>query len=429
MTAIPSIGLDFGTTNSSAAFRDKDGVRLARFEHSRGVTESFRSLIYFDQERTLGRSKTIPWTGPGGIDRYLAAEPKGRLMQSLKSFLASRLFEATEVFGKLYTIEELIAVIVRDIRLAAQRQFGFAPTKATVGRPVRFVGAETPEDDQFAIARLRSALQKAGFEEIHFEYEPAGAAYHYEASLDHDELILIGDFGGGTSDFSLLRVGPSARTAAGAERKLIGNAGVGVAGDAFDARIVRHVVSPQLGAGGSMKSVDKILPVPGWVYAKLERWHHLSFLRSKDVLNMLRSVRAMALEPTKIASLLDLIESERGYELHRAVQEAKCALSAHESAIFRFDDAGIEIETPVRRKDFETWIEPELALIEGCVDGLLRQAGIAAESVDRVFLTGGSSFVPAVRRIFESRFGGDRLSAGNEFTSVARGLALAACNS
>ena len=423
MTATPTIGLDFGTTNSSIAFCGTDGVRLARFEHSRGITESFRSLSYFDQERSAGRAKTIPWTGPGGIDRYLGAEPKGRLMQSLKSFLASRLFEATEVFGRLYTLEELIAVIVRDIRLAAERQFGFAATKAIVGRPVRFVGADTDEDDRFATARLRAALHKGGFEDVQFEFEPVGAAFHYESGLDHDELILIGDFGGGTSDFSLLRVGPSARSHGGTN--LIGNAGVGVAGDAFDARIVRHVVSPELGAGGSIKSGDKTLPVPGWVYAKLERWHHLSFLKSKDVLNMLRSVRTMAFEPLKIAALLDLIESECGYELHRAVQDTKCALSVHESVIFRFNDGGVDIEAPVRRQDFEKWIEPELTQIEQCVDGLLNRNAVAADAVDRVFLTGGSSFVPAVRRIFDSRFGAERLSTGNEFTSVARGLALA----
>src|SRR6202043_1911271 len=158
-------------------------------------------------------------------------------------------------------------------------------------------GAESDEDDAFAVQRLREAFTQAGFEQVHFELEPIAAAYAYESTLDHDELILIGDFGGGTSDFSLIRVGPSIRRRGRTPADLLGNAGVGIAGDAFDARIVRNLVSPHLGSGTEMRSMNKILPVPTWVYAKLERWHHLSFLKAKDTMNMLASVQSQALEP------------------------------------------------------------------------------------------------------------------------------------
>jgi hypothetical chaperone protein len=169
-----------------------------------------------------------------------------------------------------------------------------------------------------------------------------------------------------------------------------------------------------------------VLPaVPNWVYAKLEHWHHLSFLRTNSTMNMLNATLATAMEPGKIEALIHLIKEDLGYELHRAVQKVKCALSAEESAVFRFSDGVVEIETPVRRRDFEEWISEELAAIEACVDGLIASAG-ARGDVDRVFLTGGSSFVPAVRRIFESRFGAERIRAGNEFTSVARGLGWSA---
>jgi hypothetical chaperone protein len=421
------VGLDFGTTNSSFA-RVTGGadVQLARFAYSGGVTEAFRSLLYLELAKQHRPPVLKAWAGPVAIEQYLAAETKGRLVQSLKSFLSSRSLKSTEVFGKRYTLEELIARILRELREQAEREFGGPIRSVMVGRPVRFVGAETDDDSAFAQGRLEKALQIAGYESVAFELEPVAAAQYYESLLDHDELILIGDFGGGTSDFSLLHVGPSVRKRGRTPRDLLGNEGLGLAGDAFDAKIVRKLVAPALGRGSFLRSGDKELPVPSWVYAKLERWHHLSFLRSKDVLDMLRSVRAQAIEPVKIEALLHLISEDLGYQLHQAVQRTKCELSGSERAPFHFSDGAMEIRFDVARRDFEEWIGDELRAIEVSVDGLLQRCGASPSDVDMVFLTGGSSFVPAVRRIFETRFGAERIRSGNEFTSVARGLALRA---
>lgn len=422
-----AVGLDFGTTNSSIAIAQPDGnVSVARFPYGGGSTEAFRSLLYLERSRTAGRTTTHSWTGPSAIDRYLDAEEKGRLIQSLKSFLSSRTLKGTEVFGRQHTLEDLIAVILRDIRVQAECQFHAPLTKAVVGRPVRFVGAESIADDTYAQSRLEAALHLAGFERISFEYEPVGAAYHYESTLDHDELILIGDFGGGTSDFSLLHVGSTIRRRGRRPEDLLANEGIGIAGDSFDGKIVRNLVSPALGDGTSMRSIDKMLPVPTWVYRRLERWHHLSFLKSKEVLDMLQSVKACALEPDRISALLHLIQNDLGYELHRSVQALKCALSESDHATFRFVHEAAYIEAAIERRDFESWIAEELQAIEGCVTNCLKQAGVGPGDVDRVFLTGGSSFVPAVREIFERYFGAERIRCGDEFTSVARGLALCA---
>lgn len=419
------VGFDFGTTNSSLAITTPEGgVKLARFPYSGGLTESFRSLLYLEKIKQAGRITLKSWSGPAGIDHYLQADDKGRLVQSLKSFLTSRSLQSTEVFGRRVQLEELIANILRDIRMQAEQQFGVPIKSAVVGRPVRFVGADSVEDDDYAVERLTKSLLIAGFEEVSFEYEPVGAAYHYESTLDHDELILIGDFGGGTSDFSLLRVGPSVRSRGRTPDDLLGNEGVGLAGDAFDAKIVRHLVSPALGAGSMLRSGHKLLPVPSWVYMKLERWHHLSFLRSQETVNMLKSVRAQAEEQDKIDALLYLVQHDLGFQLHRAVQRVKMTLSHAERSVFRFSDGDLELEEEVRRDEFEEWIAEELAAIEQSVDALLSKTGVHAKDVDRVFLTGGSSFVPAVRRIFETRFGAERIRTGDEFTSVARGLAL-----
>ncbi|MEO8069834.1 MAG: Hsp70 family protein [Acidobacteriota bacterium] len=419
-----AVGIDFGTTNSSIAIANADGsVQLARFPFLGRITDAYRSLLYFEPGPRHGPREARCWTGPAAIERYLAAEADGRLIQSLKSFLTSRDLQSTTVLGRRRSVEELIARILTDLREEASRQFGVEVRSATVGRPVRFVGATSEDDNAFAERRLMAAFRQAGYEDVTFEFEPVAAAHHYESTLDHDELILIGDFGGGTSDFSLIRVGPSVRRRGRTNADLIGTSGVGLAGDAFDAQIVRHLVSPALGAGTSIRSMDKILSVPAWPYTSLERWHHLSFLKTREVIDMLERIEAQALQPAMLRSLIHIITNDLGYQLHRSVQHLKSALSNANEAGFEFTDGDTALRARVTRADFESWIAEDLLQIEGCVDSLFDQTGVVAGDIDAVFLTGGSSFVPAVRQIFTTRFGEHRLRSGQEFTSVAMGLA------
>jgi hypothetical chaperone protein len=169
--------------------------------------------------------------------------------------------------------------------------------------------------------------------------------------------------------------------------------------------------------------------VPAWIYANLERWHYLSFLRTNNVTEILKSALARALEPEKIAALIEIVSQDLGYQLHQAVQHVKFELSRSEAAELRFHDGTLDLRIAVTRAEFEGWIAEELGSIENCVDSLLKRCSVHPRDVDRVFLTGGSSFVPAVRRIFSSRFGEDRIRGGNEFTSVVHGLALRAAES
>jgi hypothetical chaperone protein len=427
----PAIGIDFGTTNSSVALAGSNGqIGLVSFPRRGGETESFRSVLYMERVRQAGHLRIGSWTGPAAIEHYLDADRKGRLVQSLKSYLSSSNLTGTEILGRHFSFEDLISRMLTDLRLNAERQFGTEIRYAMVGRPVKFVGAESEADEAFAVARLRRAFELAGYERIEFAMEPVAAAYAYEATLDHDELILIGDFGGGTSDFSLLRVGPGIRRRGRQPSDLLGNSGLGLAGDAFDARIVRKLVSPALGAGTLLHPASKMLPaVPAWIYANLERWHYLSFLRTRNVTEILKSARARAMEPEKIEALITLVDEDLGFQLHQAVQRLKFELSSAETAEFRFVDGSLELRQTVLRGAFEGWIAEDLAAIEGCVDSLFQTTAVPYSEVDRVFLTGGTSFVPAVRAIFERRFGQDRVRSGNEFTSVARGLALRAAES
>lgn len=412
------IGIDFGTTNSSVALaRDDYSIEPVRFTTTSGTTETYRSVLYFEPR--------VPGIGgPIAIERYLAADEKGRLIQSLKSFLASRLFTGTNVYGKQFSLEDLITIMLRDIRIQSEDQIGPFDGPIAVGRPVRYSNADTEEDNQFALERLTRSLTKAGIGPVIFEYEPVAAAFFYESTLDHDELILIGDFGGGTSDFSALRVGQSARR----ERvhRILGTEGVALAGDAFDSRVVHNLISPKLGRGTEYRSLDKILPVPEWIYSDLSRWHYLSFLKSSDTIEMLRGIRSQSLDPERIAALLHIVQNDLGFYLHQAVQSMKVELSSELAGSFVFEDHVVRMNGKVKRSSFEKWIEPDLEKIRECVERLLHSTGLDARDVDRVFLTGGSSLVPAVRKIFEDRFDAQRISGGSEFTSVAKGLALRA---
>jgi hypothetical chaperone protein len=438
------IGLDFGTTNSAIAIsrRDELGVgrhadpatELVAFPTQRGDTMAFRSVLYFGRDESLKSLESS--AGPRAIERYLEDEEERRLMQSLKSFLASRLFKATNVLGRNATLEELVGRMLRPLRERIEAHLlesdaigegGLAEFDApiVVGRPVRFAKAKEEADDDFAVSRLRDALERADWPEVHFEYEPVAAAYHYEQGLTRDELVLIADFGGGTSDFCLLRVGPTRRERGRAE--ILGTIGVALAGDAFDAKIVREVVAPRLGKGSLHRTpYGSEIPVPKWIYTDLERWHHLSFLRSRKTLGLLHDVLEGSQAPDQIRALLHLIEADLGFQLYRAVEQTKRELSSEPESWILFDHPPAEFEIRVTREEFEGWIADELAEIEECVNRLLAHTQTTEHQVDRVFMTGGSSFVPAVRRIFERRFGGEKLRGGGELVSVASGLSLRA---
>jgi hypothetical chaperone protein len=421
-----SVGLDFGTTNSAVGVTGADGrVRLARFPHGDLAPETFRSILYFHPELRDIDGRLAPLAGLRAIDRYLEAADEGRLMQSLKSYLADRTFERTSVYNRPCSLVDLLALLLRNLRARAEEDLGPLGKRIVVGRPVHFSNATGPEDDAFAMERLRLAVQAAGFEEIVFEHEPVAAAYYYETRLDHDELVLIADFGGGTSDFSVVQVGPSRKL--DGPKRILANDGVGIAGDVLDSRVLHEIVAPALGLGSTYRSIfGRTLTVPVWIYDRLRRWHHLSFLKTAKNVAFLQEIADTSAEPEKIRALWHVIDDDRGYHLYRAVERAKVDLSTRDATTFRFEDGPLVIEAPVTRASFDAWIAQDLAAMAACVDRVLDQACVEPGDVDRVFMTGGTSFVPAVRAIFEQRFGAAKLEAGGEMISVATGLALRA---
>jgi hypothetical chaperone protein len=363
-----------------------------------------------------GRSQLHHAAGPAAIETYLDDPLDSRLVMSTKTYLASRSFTSTALMGRIWTLEQLIGLFLRELSKAAR--LDPAALQVVVGRPVRFAGDQA--DDAFGETRLRAAFAEAGFPDVDVALEPEAAGYQFTRALTGAATVLVGDFGGGTSDFCVLRFDPAAT----APITALGGAGVGIAGDAFDARIMDRVVAPLLGKGSHYSPWGNALPVPAEWYTAFARWHRLSLMRSPRTLRDIAEVRRTAEAPERLDHLLQLIEDEQGYRLYRAVSAAKAALSGADSTVLRFAHRGFAIEQPITRADFEAWIAPELGRMDAAIGDALAAADVTAEGVDRVFLTGGTAFVPAVRALFERRFGAERVSGGGEFVSVAEGLAL-----
>ncbi len=318
----------------------------------------------------------LAYAGPSAIEHYLESAQKGRFIQSLKAYLGDASFTGTIVGGRQRTLEALIGLILQKLLAAATASLGPLPGKVIVGRPVHFTDARSQEDDELALSRLRSALRIAGITDPVFEFEPVAAAYAYQQSIRKPETVLIADFGGGTSDFSLLSLAPNDSTQPG-QIEILGNDGVAFAGDVFDRAIVRHAVAPRLGKGSHYVSgPDKVLPMPDWVYAKLERWHYLSFLKSAPTIEIIERVQATSDAPQEIAALLNLIDGDLGYELHAQVNRTKIELSSSMESQFHFDLFPLAIDWDATRGEFNEWIQPQLDGIAQTVDALIGATGV-----------------------------------------------------
>ncbi|MEJ7927541.1 Hsp70 family protein [Sphingobium sp. AN641] len=416
-----ALGLDFGTTNSVAAMADGAASGLVDFAGRHATGAVFRSALCFWHEDGA-RGGIAHEAGPWAIAEYLEYPQDSRFIQSFKSVAASPIFEAASIFDKRYRFEELGRMFLARMIAHAGGALDDRPERIVVGRPVEYAGSRPDE----ALARKRYDAMFSQFgAAVHYVYEPLGAAFSYASRLTDPATILVADFGGGTSDFSIVRVeapGSDGRT----RRRCtpLGSAGIGIAGDRFDYRIVDHLVLPMLGKGGSYRSFDKLLEIPRSYFADFAEWSRLALMRNRRTLEELARLMKAASDPAAIGRMITIIEKELGYPLYDAVGTLKRALSQADTAHFHFEGGGLTIEADVARADFERWIAPDIARIEATVDRALGRAGVRADAIDRVFLTGGSSLIPAIRALFAARFGSGRIATGGELTSIAHGLAL-----
>lgn len=415
-----ALGLDFGTTNTVIALAEGDGATQSMpFASSAGTTDTMRTALSFMKDRQLGAQALKVEAGQAAIRAFIDNPGDCRFLQSIKTFAASPLFQGTLIFARRHQFEDLMEIFLRRLSAYAGEAWPAEVSRIVVGRPVQFAGASADAD--LALERYNTALTRLGFPEIAYVYEPVAAAHYFAQNLQKDANVLVADFGGGTTDYSLIRF---ERHAGKLSATPIGHSGVGIAGDQFDARMIEHLVAPEIGKGSQFRSFDKVLDVPSNYYTSFSRWNQLSIFKGSKEFADLQSLVRSALEPEKLELFIDLVEHDEGYPLYQAVSATKMALSAAEEAEFSFAPLGKAGRKTVRRRDFENWIADDLSRIEAALDQVLVETNTAPAAIDKVFLTGGTSFVPAVRDIFNRRFDAGRIESGGELLSIAHGLAL-----
>ena len=414
-----AIGIDFGTTNTVVSLIGGDGqAHLVAFPRDDDQIVAFRSALSFHAPADDPAGRVVE-AGPWAIEAYVEEPLETRFIQSFKSYAASPLFQDTRVLGRRYQFEDLLSTFLLRLRAHADSDMASLPATAIIGRPVRFAGASA--DPALALTRYETAFKRLGFTEVLYALEPVAAAFFFARRLKGEATVLVGDFGGGTSDFSIIRF---ERRDGVLRSTALGQSGVAVAGDAFDYRIIDNLVSPELGKGSTYKDYANTLPIPNRYFAAFARWDQLALMRGSRDMRDIRGLVRRCLEPEKLARLVALLDGNHGYRLYQSVSRFKEALSGDTQARFAFHADDITIEKDVERAEFEGWIGRELGAIEGAVDEAMAHAGLAPDQVDRVFLTGGSSFVPAVRRLFVERFGEGKIDSGAELESIAAGLSL-----
>jgi hypothetical chaperone protein len=404
-------GLDFGTSNSAIGVARGNAAALAPVEASSTLIPS---AVFFDYE-TRGRVLF----GNEAVAAYIG-QTEGRLMRALKSILGSPLIdEETTLGGRKVPLTEVVEIFVRHLKLKAETFAGQEITAVVHGRPVRFV-----DDDEQADARAQAVLEtiarRVGFRDVAFVYEPIAAAHHYEQTVEREELVLIADIGGGTSDFSVIRVGPQHRERADRSQDVLATAGVRVGGTDFDTALSLAAVMPLLGLGTQL--VEKNLPMPNALYHELATWATINFAYTYKNEREVADLVPLACEPEKVERLLAVVRRRLGHRLAFAVEDAKIALSAEESAAvpLTFLEAGLAV-TPTRA-DFDHAIGARADRLHRTASDCIAAAGLRPAAIDTIFLTGGSSRVPAVRAAVGRVAPSARIAGGSDLLSVAMGL-------
>ena len=411
----PVLGLDFGTTNTVMALPDGPRARAVALNIGEDVVSALRSALCFWRD---GAGVGVE-AGPFAIEKFIEDPEDVRFIQSFKTFAASPHFAGTYIFGKRQTFEALLETFLARTFDYAKDTLPQSPGRVVMGRPVAFAGADP--DPALATQRYQTALRALGFDEVIFVYEPVAAAFFFARGLTKPATILVADFGGGTTDFSIMQFD---FVNGALKAKALGHGGIGIAGDHFDYRIINHAVLPRLGKGTKFRGLFKDEDFPDSWFSSFSRWNSLSILKASNEFREMKTLLSRARAPEKIERFIRLVEDDQGYPLYRAISDVKMQLSQHDSATLRFAPLGADFEMNINRSDFENWIAHDLSRIETTLQETMSASNISAGEIDQVFLTGGTSFVPAVRAIFKRAFGAAKIESGDELISIANGLAL-----
>ncbi len=413
LVSASALGIDFGTSNSTVGWWRQDAEPLLTLEDGK---TTLPSVIFFNTEERR------PVYGRQALGEYLDGY-EGRLMRSLKSLLGSKLLKSeTTVLGSALPFRELLGFFIGELKRRAEAQAGREFEQVVLGRPVFFVD-DDPEADAEAAATLQAVAHKIGFKDVSFQYEPIAAAFDYERTVTREELVLIVDIGGGTSDFSLVRLAPERRERNNREDDILATGGVHIGGTDFDKQLNLAGVMPLFGYGSRMKS-DALMPTSH--HLNLATWHTINAVYAQKAQLALKNMRYDIMDPTGIDRLLSLTEQRAGHWLAMQVEDSKIALTEQDSRHIDLSRVEPGLIAELDRALFEQAIEALLARIGEGVDDLLQRAGVSADAVDTLFFTGGSSGVPALRQCVAQRLPNARIADGDSFGSIGSGLAIEA---
>lgn len=412
-SSFPStLGIDFGTSNSAMALRVAGGpARLIPLE---GEQLAMPTALFFHAEELSTHF------GRDAMAQYLEGE-EGRLMRSLKSLLGSALLQdKTVVHGNLVSYQDIIALFLRQLAARAQQELSRMPERVVLGRPVHFVD-DDPERDALAESALREAAHRAGFAEVQFQLEPIAAALDYEQRLDREALVLVVDIGGGTSDFSVVRLGPERSLQVDRSADVLATTGVHIGGTDFDQRLNIELLQPLLGFRHHGKTGRE---VPSKVFFDLSTWHLIQWLYTAKAVREAQGLRTDYRDERLHARLMTVLEERLGHRLANTMEQGKIAVS--QSGTAQTLDLGwleSQLQAEATPEALDLHLQPALARVVACAEECLRRAGVAARSLDAIYLTGGSSALRPLRSALRVAFPDTEQVEGDLFGGVASGLA------
>ncbi|WP_256011415.1 Hsp70 family protein [Desertivirga xinjiangensis] len=407
-------GLDFGTTNSVLSIYDEDKNEIVD-------TIRVPSLIYFPEFPVEGSTNYI--IGEQAITAYLEDGMRGRFIKSVKQILARSSFIETRIHSRRYNASDLVALILKDLKTKADQIIGYDCKKAVIGRPV-FFDDDSSAKDTLAQTRLSTAVEKAGFTEVRFQFEPIGAAFAYEKMILKKEKVLVADLGGGTTDFTYLELDPARANTTDRQKDMIASGGIYIGGDSFDSAFMWERGTPYFGKDTLYEaSPGKLLKVPISLFDNICSWDKMNFFNNVRIRRSMEDYYHYSNEDRNFKNLLTLVDNNLGYSVFQAIERTKIGLSEYDVFSFQYGNMGIEIDEEITIQSYNAIIQKDLERISAYLDKFMLANGIKKEDVDSLFLTGGISLVRGVKELFQDKFPGSKINSGDNFISVANGLA------
>jgi hypothetical chaperone protein len=409
------LAIDFGTSNSLVgAFHNGKSTEALPLDHKAADPTLMRTLLYFP-------NPDLCYYGAEAIEQYIQQDMEGRLFRSFKSHLPNQSYLGTVLENRILTLESLVGFFLLELKKRAEKVLGTQVNKAVIGRPARY--SMDPVADGFALHRMQKAATTAGFTEIQFVPEPLAAAFDYRKQIKSEKIVLIGDFGGGTSDFTLIKMRPENFD----KKDVLSIDGCPLAGDALDSVFMSHRLNQFFGASSRYRLPlsSNVLTMPPTVTQRLNHPAHIVHLKEKDTYEFIREVRKCSLTKIDVQAidrLFTLIEDQQIFPFFESIEKTKRDLSNAKLAKFSFDYPDLEISEDFSTAQFIDWARSTKEKIFEALDRCLQSAGVSADQVDLVCLTGGTAKVPFIQKELESRFGKERMQTQSHFHSVLSGL-------